>query len=85
MTKPQAPDFNHITKEPLPADFNSAIVRVLEELLAAVNNLDHRIKKQDESLRHPNGYYPLLNRISALEQMVENQNAQPEEDEGKGG
>ena len=75
MTNPQAPDFNDITNEPLSDHFNSAVVRVLEELLAAVNNLDHRIKKQDESLRHPNGYYPLLNRISALKQMVESKNA----------
>ena len=68
---PQDIDFVKITETPLPEDVNAAIVQVLEELLLAVNNLDHRIKRQDESLRNPHGYYPLLNRISALKAMLE--------------
>ncbi|MCY3749072.1 MAG: hypothetical protein OXG64_07235 [Chloroflexi bacterium] len=57
--------------QPLPADFDLAMVQFVEELLAAINQIDHRITLGDESLRSVHGYYPLLNRIGELRAIRE--------------
>lgn len=54
----------------LPDNFEEALVQVMEELLKAINQIDHRIKRDDEALRSPHGYYPLINRISQLRSML---------------
>ena len=69
--KPENTDpLREMTDRPLPSDFNAAVVQVLEELLWAVDNLDKRLLRGDESIRSPYGVNPLLNRIGALRAML---------------
>ena len=79
-SEPREDKFLEMTERPLPEEFNAAFVQVLDELLSAVNNIDHRIKNQNEAIRPPTGYYGLLNRISQLRKMTGNNHNLSDED-----